>query len=340
MARPPGHPPAPAGRVGLLLVNLGSPDSPDAPSVRRYLDQFLSDPRVVEIPRIIWQPILKLFVLTRRPKVSAANYAKIWDREANESPLKLITRLQSEALQGAFGPEVIVDHAMRYGSPAIGERLAALRAQGCDRICVAPLYPQYSGATTGSVLDEVFDVLRGERWMPALRTMPPYHDHPAHIAALKTGLERGLAKLDFVPDRILLSFHGMPKRTLELGDPYHCQCQKTARLLRESTGRSEAEMPIGFQSLFGRAEWLKPYTLPLLEEMAGSGFRRVAVLMPGFSADCVETLEEIAVEAREAFLAAGGTHFAALPCLNDSDEGMEMLQILLRESLAGWVGAD
>lgn len=340
MARPDGHLPVKAGRVGLLLVNLGSPDAPDVASVRRYLDQFLSDRRVVEIPPIVWQPILKLAVLTRRPKVSAANYAKVWDREANESPLKLITRQQAEALQGAFGPDVLVDHAMRYGSPAIEARLRALREAGCDRICVAPLYPQYSGATTGSVLDEVFRVLGGERFMPALRTLPPYFDHPAHISALKAGMERGLAALDFAPERIVLSFHGMPKRTAELGDPYYAQCLETARLLRQASGWSEAAMPVAFQSLFGRAEWLKPYALPMLLEMAGQGVKRVAVLMPGFSADCVETLEEIAIGAREAFLAAGGTHFAALPCLNTSDEGMEMLRILLGEALAGWVGAD
>jgi ferrochelatase len=336
MKLPPDHPPVAAGKVGLLLVNLGSPDAPEVPAVRRYLEQFLSDRRVVEIPPILWQPLLKLVILNTRPKTTAANYAKIWDREANDSPLRVITRQQTQALQGAFGPNVVVDFAMRYGHPAIEARLRALKDRGCDRICVAPLYPQYSGATTGSVLEEVFRVLGTMRWMPALRTMPPYHDHPAHIAALKTSLEASLAKLAFEPERIVLSFHGMPRRTLDMGDPYHCQCQKTARLLRDAMGWPEARMPIAFQSLFGRAEWLKPYTQPLLEEMAGAGVKKVAVLMPGFSADCIETLEEIAEEARDAFLAHGGTHYAALPCLNSSDEGMAMLQSVIGEALAGW----
>ena len=320
-----------------MLVNLGSPDAADVPAVKTYLDQFLSDRRVVEIPAILWQPLLKLVILNTRPKTTAANYAKIWDREANESPLKLITKNQAGLLEGAFGPNVIVDYAMRYGNPPMDLALDRLKAAGCDRICIAPLYPQYSGATTGSVMDELFRWANGQRWMPALRTLAPYHDHPAHIAALKTSLENSLGRLDFVPERIVLSFHGMPRRTLDLGDPYHCQCQKTARLLREAMGMSAEQMPIAFQSLFGRAEWLKPYTQPLLEEMAQGGVRKVAVLMPGFSADCIETLEEIAEEARDAFLEHGGTHYAALPCLNTSDEGMAMLRTLLSEALAGWI---
>jgi ferrochelatase len=338
MSLPPDHPPVATGKVGLLLVNLGSPDAPDVPAVKSYLDQFLSDRRVVEIPAILWQPLLKLVILNTRPKTTAANYAKIWDKEANESPLKLITRNQAKLLDGAFGPNVVVDYAMRYGNPPMDLALDRLKAQGCERICVAPLYPQYSGATTGSVLDELFRWANGQRWMPALRTLAPYHDHSAHIAALKTSLENSLVALDFVPERIVLSFHGMPRRTLDLGDPYHCQCQKTARLLREAMGKSADEMPIAFQSLFGRAEWLKPYTQPLLEEMAQGGVKKVAVLMPGFSADCIETLEEIAEEARDAFLEHGGTHYAALPCLNTSDEGMAMLRTILGEALAGWAG--
>jgi ferrochelatase len=337
MTRPSDHPPVRSGKVGLLLVNLGSPDAPDVPAVKTYLDQFLSDRRVVEIPAILWQPLLKLVILNTRPKTTAANYAKIWDKAENESPLKLITRNQAKLLDGAFGPNVVIDYAMRYGNPPMDLALDRLKAAGCDRICIAPLYPQYSGATTGSVLDELFRWANGQRWMPALRTLAPYHDHPAHIAALRTSLENSLAALDFVPERIVLSFHGMPRRTLDLGDPYHCQCQKTARLLREAMGMTAEQMPIAFQSLFGRAEWLKPYTQPLLEEMAGQGVKKVAVLMPGFSADCIETLEEIAEEARDAFLEHGGTHYAALPCLNTSDEGMAMLRALLSEALAGWI---
>lgn len=339
MTLPADHPPVRTGKVGLLLVNLGSPDAPTIPAVKRYLAQFLSDRRVVEIPPFLWQPLLRGVILNTRPRTTAANYAKIWDREANESPLKLITKEQAAALEGAFGPGVIIDHAMRYGSPDLESRLRALKEAGCDRLLVAPLYPQYSGATTGSVLEEVYRVLATMRWMPALRTLPPYHDHPAHIEALKASLTASLAALPFEPERILLSFHGMPRRTLDLGDPYHCQCQKTARLLREAMGKSEAEMPIAFQSLFGRAEWLKPYTQPLLEQMAADGVKRAAVLMPGFSADCIETLEEIAEEARDAFLAGGGTDYAALPCLNASSEGMTMLRSILGAELAGWVSA-
>lgn len=339
MNLPADHPPVRSGKVGLLLVNLGSPDAPTIPAVKRYLAQFLSDRRVVEIPPLLWQPLLRGVILNTRPKTTAANYAKIWDREADESPLKLITRQQAAALEGAFGPAVLVDHAMRYGSPDLESRLRALKEAGCDRLLVAPLYPQYSGATTGSVLEEVYRVLATMRWMPALRTLPPYHDHPAHIEALELSLRASLAALPFEPERIVLSFHGMPRRTLDLGDPYHCQCQKTARLLREALGKSAAEMPIAFQSLFGRAEWLKPYTQPLLEQMAAEGVKRVAVLMPGFSADCIETLEEIAEEARDAFIAAGGTDYAALPCLNASPEGMAMLKAILGAELAGWISA-
>jgi ferrochelatase len=334
---PPEHPPVRSGKVGLLLVNLGSPDAPTIPAVRRYLDQFLSDRRVVEIPPVFWQPLLKGVILNSRPKTTAANYAKIWDEAAGESPLKAITRRQTEALRAAFGIDTIVDHAMRYANPPIPERLLALKEAGCDRVLVAPLYPQYSAATTASVMDQLFETLRPMRWMPAVRTLAPYYDHPAHIAALAASLGRQLAGLPFAPERVVLSFHGMPRRTLDMGDPYHCQCQKTARLLRDATGHDEITMPIAFQSLFGRAEWLKPYTQPLLEGLARDGVRRVAVLMPGFAADCIETLEEIAIEARDAFLAAGGTDFAALDCLNDSPEGVDMLRRILGEALAGWV---
>lgn len=332
---PADHPPIATGKVGVLLVNLGSPDAPTVPAVKRYLLQFLSDRRVVEIPAIFWQPLLRGVILNTRPRTTAANYAKVWQEDG--SPLKVITKAQAEGLSGAFGPDVIVDHAMRYGNPAIPARLEALKDAGCDRILVAPLYPQYSSATTGTALVEVFDSMAKMRWMPAIRTLTPYQDHPAHIAALAASMQRHLAALTFEPEAVLLSFHGMPKRTLELGDPYHCQCMKTARLLREAMGWSEERMPVAFQSLFGRAEWLQPYTEPTLVRMAEAGVRKVAVLMPGFSADCIETLEEIAIEARDAFLGAGGTGFAALPCLNTSDEGMEMLRSIIAEELAGWI---
>lgn len=334
---PADHPPVAGPRIGVLLLNLGSPDAPTASAVRRYLAQFLSDPRVVEIPGIFWKPILYGIILNTRPSSTAANYAKIWDRIGDDSPLRLITRRQAAALSGAFGPDVIVDYAMRYGNPSIADRLAHLKQAGCNNILVAPLYPQYSSATTGTALAEVYRVLDTMRWMPALRTLPPYHDHPDHIAALAASLERQLAALPFQPEKILLSFHGMPRRTLDMGDPYHCHCQKTARLLRERLGRTAADMPVAFQSLFGRAEWLKPYTEPALVDLAQSGVKKVAVLMPGFSADCIETLEEIALEARHSFLAAGGSDFAALECLNDSAEGMQMLRSMVARELAGWV---
>ncbi|WP_342251471.1 ferrochelatase [Sphingomonas sp. OTU376] len=331
MTLPADHPPVAAPKIGVLLVNLGTPDAPDAPSVRRYLGEFLSDQRVVEIPPLLWQPILRGIILRTRPKKSAHAYQQVWREDG--SPLAAITRAQARALQGAWGEQVLVDYAMRYGSPAIGERIAALKAQGAERILIAPLYPQYCGATTATANDKAFEALAALRWQPAIRTLPPYHDHPAYIAALKTSVEESLAKLDFEPDAILASFHGMPARTLELGDPYHCHCQKTARLLRQALGR---ELVITFQSRFGRARWLEPATDATLAALPGKGAKKVAILAPGFSADCLETLEELAIRGRETFLGAGGTHFAYLPCLNDSEGGMAMLRTILSEELAGW----
>jgi ferrochelatase len=331
MMRPTGHPPMATGKIGVLLVNLGTPDAPDAPSVRRYLAQFLSDRRVVEIPPLLWQPILRGIILRTRPKKSARAYGLVWREDG--SPLAAITRAQAAALQGAFGPDVIVDHAMRYGNPAIGERLAALKDAGCARILVAPLYPQYCAATTATANDSAFAALAAMRWQPALRTLPPYHDDPAYIGALRASVEASLAALDFVPDAILASFHGMPRRTLELGDPYHCHCRKTGRLLSEALRR---DLVVAFQSRFGRAKWLEPATDVTLARLAGEGVRKIAVVAPGFSADCLETLEEMAIRGRETFLAAGGTDFAYLPCLNDSAPGMEMLRNILARELAGW----
>ncbi len=326
---PEGHPQVPHGRVGVLLVNLGTPDAPTAAAVRRYLGEFLSDRRVVEIPPLLWQPILRGVILRTRPKKSAHAYSLVWTEQG--SPLAAITRAQAEALD--FGAEVIVDYAMRYGHPAIGERLAALKAQGCERILIAPLYPQYCGATTATANDAAFAALAGMRWQPAVRTLPPYHDSSAYIGALKASVEASLAALDFVPDVIVASFHGMPQRTLELGDPYHCHCRKTARLLGEALGR---ELAVAFQSRFGRAKWLEPATDATLARLGAEG-KRVAVLAPGFSADCLETLEELAIRGRASFLATGGTDFAYLPCLNASAEGMAMLRNIIAQELAGWV---
>ena len=330
------HPAIPAPKVGVLLVNLGTPDDASPAAVKRYLREFLSDRRVVEIPQLVWQPILRGVILNTRPKKSAANYAKVWDHEAGDSPLRVITRAQAEALQAAL-PGVIVDWAMRYGNPSMPERLAALKDAGCTRILVAPLYPQYSAATTATVMDAAFDVLKRWRWQPALRTLPPYHDDPAYIEALVASVEAGLAGLDFEPELLLASFHGMPERTLALGDPYHCQCQKTARLLTERLGWPADRLRLTFQSRFGRAEWLKPYTDPTLRELPGQGVKRVAVIAPGFAADCLETLEEIALQGRESFEQAGGERFAYLPCLNASPVGIDMLRTLVSRELEGWV---
>jgi ferrochelatase len=316
----------------VLLINLGTPNSPEPGSVKLYLREFLSDPRVVEIPQLVWQPILRGVILNTRPKKSAHAYRQVWTEEG--SPLAAITARQARALEGAFGPAVIVDHAMRYGRPAIRERIDALKAQGCERILIAPLYPQYCAATTATANDEAFAHLRRLRWQPALRTLPPYYDHPLHIAALKERLEEGLAALDFEPDAILASFHGMPQRTLELGDPYHCHCRKTARLLAEASGR---DLIVTFQSRFGRAKWLEPATDTVLEALPKQGVNKVALFAPGFSADCLETLEELAIRGREQFLAAGGSRFAYLPCLNDSPGGIEMLRSIVGRELEGWV---
>jgi ferrochelatase len=333
VSRPAHHPLVPAPKVGVLLINLGTPDRPDAKAVRAYLKQFLSDPRVIEIPRLLWQPILRGIILNRRPRKSAHAYRQVWSEEG--SPLAAITRRQAKALEGAFGDNVVVDYAMRYGRPAIGERIAALKAQGCERILIAPLYPQYCAATTATANDEAFAALAAMRWQPALRTLPPYHDDPAYIAALKTSVEESLAALDFAPDAIVASFHGMPERTLRLGDPYHCHCRKTARLLGEAMGR---ELIVTFQSRFGKAKWLEPATDATLTAMPERGIRRVALVAPGFSADCLETLEELAIRGRKTFLAAGGTHFATLPCLNDSPAGIKMLRSIFARELEGWVG--
>jgi len=334
MTAPAGHPPIPAAKVGVLLVNLGTPDAPEADAVRRYLKQFLSDRRVIEIPQWLWQPILRGVVLTTRPRKSARAYRQVWTEQG--SPLAAITARQAGKLAGAFGGDVIVDHAMRYGSPVIGERIDALQAAGCARILIAPLYPQYCAATTASANDAVFAHLMRIRRQPAVRTLPPYHDDPAYIAALKASVEESLAGLDFAPQAILASFHSMPERTLRRGDPYHSHCLKTARLLGDALGR---ELIVAFQSRFGRAKWLEPATEATLAAMPARGVTRVAVVAPGFAADCLETLEEIAIRGRAAFLAAGGTDFACLPCLNDSPAGIGMLRGIIGRELEGWVAA-
>ncbi|MFK4004999.1 ferrochelatase [Qipengyuania sp. NPDC077563] len=332
---PADHPPVRSGGVGVLVVNLGTPDAPEAGPVKRYLAEFLSDRRVVEIPPIAWQPILRGIILNTRPKKSAHAYAQVWTEEG--SPLAVITRQQAEAMQARLGEGVTVDWAMRYGTPSIPERLQALMDAGCERILLAPLYPQYSGATTATVVDKAADKLREMRWQPSLRTLPPYHDDPAYIDALAADLTRQLDGLEFVPEVLLLSFHGMPERTLHLGDPYHCHCQKTSRLLQDKLAERVMRIRTTFQSRFGRAKWLEPATDTVIAEEAGMGTKRMAIAAPGFSADCLETLEELAMQGRDQFFEAGGEQFAALSCLNTSEAGVAMLETLLRRELAGWI---
>ena len=328
---PANHPPVAAPKIGVLLVNLGTPDAPTKQAVKRYLKQFLSDRRVVEIPALLWQPILRGIILNTRPAKSAANYAKVWTDKG--SPLAFHTIAQAEAMAARLGECAMVRHAMRYGSPAIGDVLAEMKDAGCTRILLAPLYPQYSGATTATVQDEAFRALAAMRWQPAIRTLPPYYDDAAYISALKTSVEKGLAALDFTPDAIIASFHGMPERTLHLGDPYHCHCRKTARLLSEAL---DQELVVAFQTRFGRAKWREPATDKMLEKLAREGRQKVAIFAPGFASDCLETLEELALGGRELFLEAGGSDFAYIPCLNDSDAGMAMLETVLRAELLGW----
>lgn len=331
MIPPADHPAVPPSKVGVLLINLGTPDEPETASVRKYLAEFLSDPRVIEIPRYLWKPILHGVILRTRPKKSAHAYGQVWTDEG--SPLAVITRRQAEKLQEQWGDGILVDWAMRYGNPGIGPAIHKLKDAGCERILLAPLYPQYCAATTATANDLAFGTLARMRWQPALRTLPPYHDAEPYIDALRRSLERQLAALDFTPERLLLSFHGMPERTLQLGDPYHCHCRKTARLLGE---RLAIPTDVAFQSRFGRAKWLEPATENVLAGYPAEGVRKIAIAAPGFSADCIETIEELGIRGRETFLAAGGTRFARLDCLNDSEEGMAMLQALLRRELAGW----
>jgi ferrochelatase len=332
MIPPAGHPSISPRQIGLLVINLGTPDAPESGAVRRYLAEFLTDPRVIEIPAWLWRPILHGIVLRTRPAKSAHAYRQVWTEEG--SPLAAITRRQALALQQRFGDRVMVEHAMRYGNPGIAAAVERLTAAGCTRILAAPLYPQYCAATTASAADAVFAELAAMRRQPALRTLPPYHDDPLYIEALRASISRQLAALDFTPQRLLLSFHGMPQRTLELGDPYHCHCRKTARLLGEALGQ---EVDVAFQSRFGRAKWLEPATEPTLAAYPAQGVTRIAVAAPGFSADCLETIEELGIRGRETFMASGGTHFARLDCLNDSAEGVTMLQALIGRELEGWM---
>jgi ferrochelatase len=319
--------------IGVLLVNLGTPDAPEARAVRRYLAEFLSDPRVIEIPALAWKPILHGIILRTRPSKSAEAYNQIWTNEG--SPLRVIAHRQAEALRKRL-PQVNIHYAMRYGHPGIAAAVERMMAEGCTRILAAPLYPQYSAATTATANDALFAILARMRWQPAIRTLPPYFDDPLYIEALEASISRQLTALDFEPERLLLSFHGMPQRTVDLGDPYLRHCMETARLVSDALGR---EVDVAFQSRFGRAKWLEPATDATLANYPKRGIRRIAVATPGFSADCLETLEELGIRGRETFLHAGGEQFALLDCLNDSAESIFMLERLIERELAGWLPA-
>ena len=334
------HPDIRSGRVGVLLLNLGTPEATDYWSMRRYLREFLSDRRVIETPRLLWWPLLNLVILTTRPGRKGRDYASIWNRERNESPLKTISRSQAEKLRGLLAPlgeRVLVDWAMRYGKPATAEGIEALRRQGCDRLLVVPLYPQYCAATTATACDKVFETLRRMRWQPTLRVAAPWYEDRTYIEALVASVRSHLAALDFEPDMLVASFHGIPRAYFDEGDPYPCFCWKTGRLLREALGLPQERFLVTFQSRFGTAEWMKPYTIQTMAELPGRNVKKIAVIAPGFAADCLETLEELDVENRATFLRAGGERFTYIPCLNDSEGGMRVIESVVRRELGGWV---
>jgi ferrochelatase len=337
---PADHPVVKAPKIGILLANLGTPDGYDYWSMRRYLNEFLSDKRVVDLPDWKWQPILQLIILTIRPSRSGANYRKIWNVEKNESPLLTITRDQTSAIAAVmaeqFGDRVMVDFAMRYGNPSTAAKLQAMVAAGCDRVLFFPLYPQYAGATTATANDAFFAAIAREKRPPAVRTVPEYFEHPLYIDALAASVTEAYAALDHVPDVLVTSYHGMPLRYLMEGDPYHCQCHKTTRLLRERLGWEKEAVDVSFQSVFGREEWLKPYTVEHVASLAKAGKKNIAVIAPAFAADCIETLEEVNGEIREAFLHAGGERFTYIPCLNDGAAHVAALGRIITENLAGW----
>lgn len=338
---PPDHPPVLPSKVGVLLLNLGTPDSTGYWDMRRYLKEFLSDRRVIEVNPIFWKILLNVVILTKRPFSSGEAYKSIWNKERDESPLRTITREQSTKLadyfSANFGDDVVVDWGMRYGNPTTASKIKDLQDQGCQRILLFPLYPQYAAATTGTACDQAFRALMKIRWQPAVRTVPAYHDEQGYIEALAHAVETHYAGLDWAPDVLVTSFHGVPKRYLMAGDPYHCQCQKTARLLRERLGWPEEKLEIAFQSLFGKEEWLRPYTVEHVADLARQGKKNLAIMAPGFAADCVETLEEIQEEIREAFEEAGGERFSYIPCLNAEDNHIAMLAEIIERELGGWV---
>jgi ferrochelatase len=338
---PADHPPVKFGKIGVLLSNLGTPDDYTYWAMRRYLNEFLSDRRVIDYSPWIWQPLLQLVILTKRPFSSGRAYKSIWNHDKGESPLATITKAQTakmaEAMQERYGDQVIVDYCMRYGNPSTKSKVDALLAQGCQKILFFPLYPQYAGATSATACDEFFRSLRDVKWQPIVRTVEPYFEHPAYIEALAQSVERAYAAIEDRPDLLVCSFHGVPKRYLMEGDPYHCQCQKTTRLLKERLGWADTEIKTTFQSRFGPEEWLQPYTVKEVARLAEQGKKKIAVIAPAFSSDCIETLEEINEEIKESFEEAGGLQFTYIPCLNDDEAHINALAQVVDNNLQGWV---
>ncbi|MGY6634355.1 MAG: ferrochelatase [Alkalilacustris sp.] len=338
---PADHPAVPAAKVGILIANLGTPDNYDYWSMRRYLNEFLSDRRVIDYSPWLWQPILQLVVLTKRPFSSGANYKSIWNEDKGESPLMTITKEQVAAIRtqmhAQYGDRVMVDFCMRYGNPSTPSKVKAMVAAGCEKVLFFPLYPQYAGATTATANDQFFRALQAEKWQPSVRTVAPYFEHPAYSEALAQSVERAWAAAEEPPEVLVASYHGVPKRYLMEGDPYHCQCQKTTRLLRERLGWPEDRIVTTFQSRFGPEEWLKPYTVEEVARLAETGVKRLAVIAPAFSADCIETLEEINEEIHESFEEAGGEHFTYIPCLNSDDAHIKALCAVIDDNLGGWL---
>ncbi|MDC0737708.1 ferrochelatase [Cognatishimia sp. SS12] len=338
---PTDHPKIARGKTGILLANLGTPDDYSYWPMRRYLNEFLSDKRVIDYPAWKWQPLLQLIILSKRPFSSGKAYQSIWNHDKGESPLMTITKAQTakfaEAAKARFGDTVMVDFCMRYGNPSTKSKVRAMVAAGCERILFFPLYPQYAGATSATANDQFFRALMHETWQPAARTITPYFDHPAYIEALAQSVERGYGELEKRPDILVVSYHGMPTRYLMQGDPYHCQCQKTTRLLKERLGWTDTDLVTTFQSKFGPEDWLQPYTVEEVARLADSGKKNIAVIAPAFSADCIETLEEINEEIKESFEHAGGESFTYIPCLNDADAHIHALIDVAAENLKGWI---
>ena len=338
---PASHPAIPREKVGVLLANLGTPDDYSYWPMRHYLNEFLSDQRVIDYPKWKWQPLLQAIILTKRPFSSGKAYESIWNHDKGESPLMTITKDQTAKVKAAmeerYGGQVMVDFCMRYGNPSTKSKVQEMVAAGCSRILFFPLYPQYAGATTATANDQFFRALMRQTWQPAARTVPAYFDNPLYIEALAQSVETAYAGLEVKPDLLIASYHGMPKRYLMQGDPYHCQCQKTTRLLRERLGWDETQITTTFQSVFGPEEWLKPYTVEHVAELAKQGKKKIAVIAPAFSADCIETLEEINEEIRESFEHAGGEQFTYIPCLNDDPAHVDALSSVIEENLGGWL---